>query len=51
MRDYMAPHPRGKDGRVVYDLAGDFGLDVDELRERFRFYTDAFAVQSEVKLR
>ena len=38
----MASHPRGKDGRVVYDLEGDFRLDADALRERFAFYTDAF---------
>ena len=48
MRDYMASHPRGKDGRVVYDLAGDFNLDVKALREKFRFYTDHFPVRQEV---
>jgi hypothetical protein len=49
MRDYMEHHPRGRDGRVVYDMAGNFKLDVAELRERFRFYTDRFAVKHEVK--
>ena len=39
--------PRGKDGRVVYDLEGDFGLDADELRDRFAFYTDAFDIRPE----
>ena len=24
---YLAGNPRGKDGRVVYDLRGDFGID------------------------
>jgi len=48
MRDYMASHPRGRDGRVVYDMAGDFNLDIGALRERFRFYTDRFAVPAEV---
>lgn len=48
MRDYMDNHPRGRDGRVVYDLAGNFRLDVGELRERFRFYTDHFPVKHEV---
>lgn len=48
MRDYMASHPRGRDGRVVYDMAGDFNLDIGALRERFRFYTDRFAVPTEV---
>jgi hypothetical protein len=49
MRDYMDSHPRGKDGRVVYDLAGDFNLDVQALRERFAFYRDAFPYREEVK--
>lgn len=44
---YMASHPRGKDGRVVYDLEGDFGLNAEELRERFAFYTEACQVEPE----
>ena len=28
LRDYMDRHPRGRAGRVVYDLEGNFGLDV-----------------------
>ena len=48
LRDYMAHHQRGRSGRVVYDLAGDFNLDLAELRERFRFYTDLFPVRHEV---
>jgi hypothetical protein len=39
---YLAGNPRGKEGRVVYDLRGDFGLDPDELHERFAFYFEAF---------
>ncbi len=49
MRDYMANHPRGRDGRVVYDLEGNFKLNIGELRERFSFYTDRFPVKHEVK--
>ncbi|ADP82397.1 sulfotransferase family protein [Pseudofrankia inefficax] len=45
---YLAAHPRGKRGRVVYDLAGDFGLDAGELRERFAFYTDTVQLSPEV---
>jgi hypothetical protein len=46
---YLSRNPRGKDGRVVYDLRGDFGLDPAELRERFAFYYDAFPqVRTEV---
>ena len=47
IQHYMESHPRGKNGRVVYDLEGDFGLDADELRARFAFYTDAFDIPSE----
>jgi hypothetical protein len=49
LRGYMAHHQRGRAGRVVYDLAGDFKLDLDALRERFRFYTDLFPVRHEVQ--
>ncbi|MDT3440025.1 MULTISPECIES: sulfotransferase [unclassified Pseudofrankia] len=45
---YLASHPRGRRGRIVYDLEGDFGLDADELRARFAFYTDAFQIRPEV---
>lgn len=48
MQRYMEEHPRGRDGRVVYDLEGNFGLDLKALRERFRFYTDHFPVRLEV---
>jgi hypothetical protein len=42
LADYMAGNPRGKDGKVVYDLRADFRLDPDELHERFAFYFEAF---------
>lgn len=44
---YIAANPRGKHGQVVYDLAGDFGIDVPEVRSRFEFYYDRFEVQRE----
>lgn len=44
---YVAANPRGKHGRVHYDLRGDFGLDPDDLREQFRYYTDAFGIPTE----
>lgn len=43
---YNRTHPRGRFGRVLYDLR-DFALDGRELRERFRFYTDRFPVRLE----
>ncbi len=46
MKSYVRSHPRGRLGRVDYRL-GDFGLHPAELRERFRFYTDHFGLESE----
>jgi hypothetical protein len=39
---YLAGNPRGREGRVVYDLRGDFGLEPAALHERFAFYYEAF---------
>lgn len=44
---YMESHPRGKEGRVIYHLQRDFGVDPNALRERFQFYFDAFPVTAE----
>ena len=45
---FMAEHPRGKHGRLEYDLRGDFGLDPDAVRARFDYYFDRFPVRAEV---
>ena len=39
---YVDGNPRGKDGRIVYDLRADFGLEPEELYERYGFYLDTF---------
>jgi hypothetical protein len=44
---FLAAHPRGKAGQVIYDLRGDFGIDPAQLRERFGFYFDRFEVRAE----
>ena len=49
LREFMQAHPRGKDGRIIYDLRGNFGVEPEQIRERFAFYFDAFPVQAEVK--
>jgi hypothetical protein len=46
---FLADHPRGKEGRVIYDLKRDFDVDPKELRKRFQFYFDAFPVKAEAK--
>lgn len=45
---YVSENKRHRQGRVHYDLAGQFGVDIGALRERFAFYYDAFPVQREV---
>jgi hypothetical protein len=49
LQAYLAQHPRGKEGQVVYDLRRDFGADPAALRERFGFYLDRFPVRIEVR--
>jgi hypothetical protein len=44
---FAARHPRGKFGRVVYDLQADFGVSPNDLRRRFGFYFDRFGVPAE----
>lgn len=46
---YMAAHPRGKDGRVLYDLEGEFDLTAEEVRDRFAFYIDRFQIPREAR--
>ena len=44
---FMVANPRGKFGRVLYDLRADFGIDPAALRRRFAFYRERFPVQVE----
>jgi hypothetical protein len=44
---YLDGNPRGKHGRVRYDLQRHFGISPDELRARFDFYFDKFDVRAE----
>ena len=46
---YMDDNPRGKHGRLVYDLKGDFGIEPEALRERFSFYYERFPVELEIR--
>jgi hypothetical protein len=44
---YLDGNPRGKHGRIRYDLKRHFGISADELRARFDFYFDRFDVRAE----
>ena len=39
-QQYLDGNPRGKHGRIRYDLQRHFGVSADELRARFGFYFD-----------
>jgi len=45
---FIHSHPRGKYGRVKYKLKDHFGVDADQLRQRFDFYFDAFPIEPEL---
>jgi hypothetical protein len=47
MGQYLEVNPRGKHGRVIYDLIGNFGVDIAALRRRFQFYYDRLPVRQE----
>jgi hypothetical protein len=40
-------HTRGRHGRFVYDLEGDWGLTRDQVRKEFAYYIDRFPVAIE----
>ncbi|WP_068071779.1 sulfotransferase family protein [Novosphingobium lentum] len=44
---FLDDNRRHRHGRVAYDLAGQFGVDIAALRRRFQFYYDRFPVQQE----
>jgi hypothetical protein len=44
---YLDGNPRGKHGRIRYDLQRHFGIAPDELRARFDFYFNRFDVRAE----
>jgi hypothetical protein len=48
LQQFLQEHPRGKHGRIVYDLREDFGVEPAELRARFDFYFEQFPVVVEV---
>jgi len=47
MKEYMDDHPRGRRGKILYDLQEDFGIDRESLYEVFDNYMRAFPVERE----
>ena len=48
LQGYLDGNPRGKHGRMAYDLARDFGRSPQEIRSRFDFYFERFGVREEL---
>jgi hypothetical protein len=46
MTHFMAEHPRGRHGTIVYELE-QFGIDAAERRKALSFYTDRFGISLE----
>ena len=46
---YLHAHPAGHRGKVAHNLRRDFGLDPEQVRERFGFYFERFPVKVEVQ--
>jgi hypothetical protein len=46
---YLKEHQHGAQGKIIYDLRRDFGISADEIRAKFDFYFERFAVVPEVK--
>lgn len=44
---YIETHPRGRHGKVLYDLEADFGITRDEMYREFADYMAAFPVERE----
>jgi hypothetical protein len=44
---YIDEHPRGRHGRIRYDLEGDFGMSRESIYELFEDYMEAFPVRRE----
>ncbi|MGO9694339.1 MAG: sulfotransferase family protein [Mycobacterium sp.] len=47
LRGYLDDNPRGKHGRLRYDLKSHFDRSPDEIRSRFDFYFERFDVREE----
>ncbi len=47
--DYLAKHPRGKEGRVKYHLEKDFGIAPEDLRKTFTFYFENSPAKPELQ--
>ena len=49
IQDYLDQHERGKYGSIDHNLGRDFGVDPEEIRERFAFYFESAPVAVEAR--
>lgn len=48
LQAFLDANPRGKHGRVVYNLREDFNVEPEQIRDQFDFYFERFPVKIEV---
>jgi Sulfotransferase family len=48
LNQFIINHPRGKHGRIIYNLERDFGVNPSRLQNQFNFYFDKFPIKSEI---
>ena len=49
LHQYHRDHDPAVNGKVKFDLEGDFGLTAEDVRQHFQFYFDRFPVEVEVR--
>jgi hypothetical protein len=49
MQRYIDEHPRGRRGKILYDLKEDFGIDREQIYDVFESYMRAFRVPRETE--
>ncbi len=47
LQTHLKQNPRGKHGKMIYNLSEQFGVQPQQLRERYAFYFDSFPVKAE----
>jgi len=47
MEHYIETHPRGRHGRILYDIEEDFGIERDRVYALFENYMETFPVRRE----
>lgn len=49
IQHFIDNNKQGRDGRIVYDLRGHFGVEPEELRKQYQGYLDHYDIPNEVR--